>query len=366
MVELASLGPGTHAAMLLGDLGADVVRIERPPGRGLRVATGDVADQMLRNRRSMTADLRTARGREVVLALAARADVLIEGLRPGVAERLGVGPEACHERNPRLVYARMTGWGQQGPWARQVGHDLNYAGLTGTLHAIGRAGERPVPPLNLLADFGGGSLFCVVGILAALLERGRCGPGQVVDAAMVDGVSVLSQLIWSLRALGAWSDERGSNLLDGGAPFYDTYACADGRYVAVAALEPHFYAALVEGLGLAGEELPRQDDRDGWPVLRHRFAEVFARRDRDEWARVFEGGEACVTPVLTFDEAPRHPHLAARQAHVTVAGILQPAPAPRFSRTPPGVPTPPRPPGADTAEVLRDWGCGHLLADEED
>ena len=366
VVELAGLGPAPHAAMLLGDLGADVVRVERPTGRGLRLGPAEEHDHLLRNRRSVAADLKTPAGRRLVLGLVERADVLIEGLRPGVAERLGVGPEDCLARNPRLVYARMTGWGQRGPWSRHVGHDINYLSVTGLLHAVGRAGERPVPPVNLVADLGGGSMFCVTGILAALVERATSGAGQVIDVAMVDGASVLAQMLWALRGVGAWSDEPGTNLLDGGAPFYDTYTCADGRHVAVGALEPHFYAELLSGLDLAGEPLPAQHDRAGWPVLRRRFTEAFARHDRDHWAARFEGTQACVTPVLTFAEAPGHAHAAARAAHLTLDGVTQPAPAPRFSRTPAPVPRLPRPPGADTAEVLRDWAVDADPADPAD
>jgi alpha-methylacyl-CoA racemase len=355
VLELAGLGPAPHAAMLLADLGADVVRVERPAGEPA-FGPGPGDDHLLRSRRSVAADLKQPAGAGLVLALAERADVLVEGLRPGVAERLGVGPDVCLARNPRLVYARMTGWGQQGPWSGRVGHDINYLSLTGVLHALGRAGEPPLPPLNLAADFGGGSMFCVTGILAALVERASSGLGQVIDIAMVDGAAVLAQIVWALRGHGDWSGERGTNLLDGGAPFYDTYACADGRYLAVGALEPRFYADLLTGLGLDGEPLPVQYDQSGWPALRQRFTEIFASRDRDAWAAVFEGTDACVTPVLTFAEAPGHPHAAARGAHLTLDGVVQPAPAPRFSRTPPPGPRPPRPPGADTARVLADWG----------
>jgi alpha-methylacyl-CoA racemase len=268
VLELAGLGPGPHAAMLLADLGADVVRVDRPAGRMLQFGDGTVADQVLRNRRSVHADLKDPADLAMVQALADRADVLVEGLRPGVTERLGLGAQDCLARNPRLVYARITGWGQTGPWAERVGHDINYLSITGSLAAIGPADGRPVLPLNLVADFGGGSMFCVLGILAALVERAASGRGQVVDAAMVDGVTALSQMVWALRGQGVWSDERGSNLLDGGTPFYDTYTCADGRHVAVGALEPHFYAALLAGLGLDGAGLPAQADRAGWPVLR--------------------------------------------------------------------------------------------------
>jgi alpha-methylacyl-CoA racemase len=357
VIELAGIGPGPHAAMLLADLGADVVRIERPPesgAGGLQLVPG-AADQLLRSRRSVLCDLKDPAGRETLLRLVKRADVLIEGLRPGVTERLGVGPAECHARNPALVYARMTGWGQEGPLADRAGHDINYIALSGVLHAVGTAGGKPVPPLNLVADFGGGSMFLVVGVLAALWERERSGAGQVIDAAMVDGVSVLAQLCWSLRACGLWSEQRGANLLDSGAPFYDTYACSDGGYVAVGALEPRFYAALLAGLGLAEADLPGQLDPAGWPVLRQRFAEAFASRSRDEWEAVFTGTDACVAPVLSFAEVPTHPHMAARGTVITVGGVPQAAPAPRFSRTRPDRPTPPREPGADTAEVLADW-----------
>jgi alpha-methylacyl-CoA racemase len=353
VIELAGIGPGPHAAMLFADLGADVVRVERPSG-GLQLAPRE-SDQMLRGRRSVALDLKNPADRETMLRLVERADVLVEGLRAGVTERLGVGPADCHARNPRLVYARMTGWGQHGPWAHRAGHDINYLALTGVLHAIGHAETRPVPPLNLVGDFGGGSMFLVVGVLAALWERERSGAGQVIDAAMLDGVSVLAQMFWSLRACGLWSDQRGRNLLDSGAPFYDTYLCADGRYVAVGALEPRFYQALLEGLGLAGDALPAQLDQSRWPQLRERFTEVFASRTRDEWAAVFEGTDACVTPVLSFAEVPTHPHCAARGTVIELDGVPQAAPAPRFSRTPPERPTPPPQPGADTAAVLADW-----------
>jgi alpha-methylacyl-CoA racemase len=333
IVELAGLGPGPHAAMVLGDLGADVVRIDRPSG-GLRIGNAAVPDPILRGRRRVAANLKDPADRESVLRLVEHADVLIEGYRPGVTERLGVGPADCHARNPRLVYARMTGWGQDGPLAARAGHDINYISLTGALHAIGRAGERPVPPLNLVGDYGGGSMLLVVGVLAALWEARDSGRGQVVDAAMVDGVSVLVQMIWSLLGQGAWLDEPGANLLDGHAPFYDTYTCADGRHVAVGALEPQFYAELVDGLGLGEAQLPEQHDRDGWPRLRARFTEAFASRTRDEWAAVFADTDACVTPVLSFAEAAAHPHLRARSTIIAPDGVRQAAPAPRFSRTP--------------------------------
>jgi alpha-methylacyl-CoA racemase len=360
VIELAGIGPGPHAAMLLADLGADVVRVERPSG-GVQLAPG-AEDQMLRGRRSVLLDLKDPSGRETMLRLVERADVLIEGLRPGVTERLGVGPADCHARNPALVYARMTGWGQDGPLADRAGHDINYIALSGVLHAVGNAGGKPVPPLNLVGDFGGGSMFLVAGVLAALWERERSGAGQVVDAAMVDGVSVLAQMFWSLRACGLWSEARGSNLLDSGAPFYDTYACSDGRYVAVGALEPQFYAALLEGLGLTEADLPSQLNPAGWPVLRQRFTDAFASRSRDEWMAVFEGTDACVAPVLSFAEVSGHPHVAVRGTVIEVGGVPQAAPAPRFSRTCPDLPTPPPHPGADTAAVLADWGVPPVTA----
>ncbi|HLI37829.1 MAG TPA: CaiB/BaiF CoA-transferase family protein [Streptosporangiaceae bacterium] len=353
VVELAGIGPGPHAAMVLADLGADVVRVERP-GTGSAVPS---PGHLLRNRRRVAADLKTGAGRDLVLRLAARADVLLEGFRPGVAERLGVGPRQCHAVNPRLVYGRMTGWGQDGPLAGRAGHDINYISLTGALHAIGRAGERPAVPLNLVGDFGGGSMFLVAGVLAALWERQRSGRGQVVDAAMVDGASVLLQMMWAFRGAGWWTDDREANLLDGGAPFYDTYICADGRWIAVGALEPQFYAAFLAGLGLDGEDLPPQMDRAGWPRLRARFTEVIAGRTRDEWAEIFAGTDACVTPVLSFGEVAAHPHMAARETIIDVGGVPQAAPAPRFSRTPAARPASPPPPGADTVAeaVLADW-----------
>ncbi|MDQ0381645.1 alpha-methylacyl-CoA racemase [Amycolatopsis thermophila] len=355
VLELAGIGPGPHAAMVLADLGADVVRVERPAG-GLQVLPPQARDHLLRGRRSIAADLKTAEGKDLVGRLVEKADVLLEGFRPGVAERLGVGPEDCFARNPRLVYGRMTGWGQQGPRANQAGHDINYISLTGALHAVRDTAGKPVPPLNLVGDFGGGSMFLVTGVLAALVERDRSGRGQVVDAAMVDGASVLMQMVWALRAQGAWADEPGTNLLDTGCPYYDTYRCADGEYIAVGALEPQFYAELLKGLGLDGEDLPAQGDRSGWPRLRARFTEVIASRTRDEWAAVFAGTDACVTPVLSLAEATRDEHLTARGSLREVNGAVQAAPAPRFSRTPAADPKPPTAPGADTDQVIRDWG----------
>jgi alpha-methylacyl-CoA racemase len=352
VVELAGLGPGPHAAMLLADLGASVVRVQRP---GQLTPAGETPDFQIRNRRVVEADLKDAGQRDRVLDLVRFADVLVEGFRPGVAERLGVGPTDCAALNPRLVYARMTGWGQDGPQASRAGHDINYLSGLGVLNAIGRPGEAPVPPLNLVGDFGGGSLYLVVGVLSALLERATSGRGQVVDAAIVDGASHLAHVLWSQRGRGRWSDDRGSNTLDGGAPFYDTYPTADGRYVAVGALEPQFYALLLAGLGLADADLPAQRDRAGWPALRAAFAAAFRTRTRDEWTEVFAGTDACVTPVLTFAEAREDAHVVARGTLLEVDGVAQPAPAPRFSRTPPARPTAP----PDTAEpitaVIDEW-----------
>ena len=353
VVELGGIGPGPHAAMVLADLGADVVRVERPSG-GLSVGRGG-RDAVLRGRRSVAADVKTAGGLDLVLSLVGHADVLLDVFRPGVAERLGLGPETCLERNPGLVYARMTGWGQDGPWAGRAGHDVNYLSLTGTLAALGHPGEAPRAPLNLVADYAGGSMLLLVGVLAALHERSRSGRGQVVDAAMVDGVALVSQLMWSMRGQGVWSDRPGTNLLDGGAPFYDVYRCADGRFVAVGALEPQFYAALLDGLGLAGADLPAQSDRGGWPRLREAFTQAFAAHPRGHWEQVFEGTDACVTPVLEPREAPGHPHLAARGTFTEVDGVVQAAPAPRFSRTPPGPAAAVCPDRADAAAVLQEW-----------
>lgn len=349
VVELAGLGPAPHAAMVLADLGADVVRVDRP-GAG----TSDGGDALLRGRRLVVLDLKSTEHVAALLDLVERADVLVEGFRPGVAERLGVGPDACLARNPALVYGRVTGWGQDGPLARSAGHDLNFVGLAGALRAMGEPDRPPLPPLNLVGDFGAGSMLLALGVLAALLERERSGRGQVLDASMVDGTALLSQLLLGLRDSGAWTDERGANLLDGSAPFYTTYACADGEYVAVGALEPQFFAALVAGLGLDAAALGPQYDRAGWPAMRETFATAFATRSRDEWAEHFAAVDACVTPVLSYGEAPAHPHLRARGTYVRAGGCTQAAPAPRFTRTPAALPGPPR--AATIDEVLAGWG----------
>jgi alpha-methylacyl-CoA racemase len=354
VIEVASLAPAPFGCMILADLGADVLRVERAERSGPQARPP--ADPLVRGRRSVGLNLKDPAGIDLLLRLADDADVLVEGFRPGVAERLGFGPQTCQRRNPRLIFGRMTGWGQDGPLAPTAGHDIDYIAISGALAPIGRAGERPVPPLNLVGDFGGGGMLLAVGILAALVERERSGQGQVVDAAMVDGSALLTSFLYGMRASGAWQEQRGTNLLDGGAPFYDTYETAGGGYVAVGALEPQFYAALLAGLGLAGADLPAQLDRSGWPELRRQFAAVFATRSRDEWAQVFAGTDACVAPVLSMDEAAAHPHAAARSAFTDVGGIVQPAPAPRFSRSPAGPPAAPPGPGADTDAVLAGLG----------
>jgi alpha-methylacyl-CoA racemase len=351
VVELAGIGPVPFAGMLLADLGADVVRVDRPGG-DRPLAAHRILD---RGRRSVALDLKRPRAVEVVLRLLDRADVLIEGYRPGVAERLGLGPSECLSRNPRLVYARMTGWGRDGTRAPTAGHDLNYLALSGVLDAIGRAGGPPVPPLNLLGDFAGGALPLVTGILAALYERERSGHGQVVEADIVTGVAGLTGMVLALAAAGLWRPERGTNLLDSGAPFYDVYACADGRYVAVGALEEPFYAALLSGLGLDPAAVPDRSDPARWPDLRAVLAARFATRTRDEWGAVFERTDACVTPVLTLAEATAGP------AYLTRDGRAEPVPGPGFSRTPVRLPDPAPEPGAHTREVLREYG----LTEEE-
>jgi alpha-methylacyl-CoA racemase len=353
VVELAGIGPGPYAAMLLADMGAEVVRIERPGRQGSSVPPEQ--DVLRRNRRSVVLDLRQPRGVEAVLSLVARADVLLEGFRPGVTERLGLGPDACWEVNPRLVCGRMTGWGQEGPLSAAAGHDIGYIAITGALHAIGRAGEAPVPPVNLLGDFGGGSTFLVMGVLAACWEAARSGQGQVVDAAIVDGASSLTGLLHGMMAGGLWRDQRGANMLDGGVPWYDTYATSDGRWMAVGALEPQFYDELVQVLEL-DPDLADRSDPQRWPEIRRALTRTFATRTQAEWAELFEGTDACVAPVLSLREAADHPHLAKRSTYVEVGGVVQPAPAPRFSRTASATPEAPPAIGQDTRDVLLAWG----------
>ncbi|MGW3192183.1 CaiB/BaiF CoA transferase family protein [Streptomyces ardesiacus] len=352
VVELAGIGPGPFAAMLLADLGADVVRVDRPGGPGLGI--DPARDVTNRNKRSVVVDLKAPDGPARVLDLAERADVLIEGYRPGVAERLGVGPGDCHARNPALVYGRMTGWGQDGPLARRAGHDIGYIALTGTLGMIGAPDEPPAVPANLLGDYAGGSLYLVVGVLAALHHARASGTGQVVDAAIVDGTAHLSTMIHGMLAAGGWQDRRGANLLDGGCPFYGTYETADGRYMAVGALEPRFYAEFMRLLGVP-DPVPARDDTARWPELRAAVAARFKSRTREEWTAVFADSDACTAPVLSLREAPHHPHLAARSTFTDHGGITQPAPAPRFSATPTAVRTGPALPGADAESVARDW-----------
>ncbi|MFJ2441582.1 MULTISPECIES: CaiB/BaiF CoA transferase family protein [unclassified Streptomyces] len=354
VVELAGIGPGPFAAMTLADLGADVVRVDRPGGAGLGI--DPAYDLTNRNKRSVLIDLKTEEGVARVLDLVERADILVEGYRPGVTERLGLGPKECLERNPRLVYGRMTGWGQDGPLAERAGHDIGYIAVTGALSMIGAAEEAPALPANLLGDYAGGALYLVIGVLAALQHaRTPDGAGQVVDAAIVDGTAHLTTMIHAMMAAGGWQDRRGSNLLDGGSPFYGSYETSDGQYMAVGALEQRFYNEFVELLGIAGE-LPARKDFARWDELRDAVAARFKERTRAEWTAVFEGSDACVAPVLSLREAPAHPHLAARSTFTDHAGLTQPAPAPRFSATPASVRRPPARPGADAAEVARDWG----------
>jgi len=353
IIEFAGIGPGPFCAMLLSDLGAEVVRIDRLEVAGKRnVATG----ALLRGRRSVAVDLKNPKGVDAVLRLIDRADALTEGFRPGVMERIGLGPDVCLKRNPRLVYGRMTGWGQEGPLALAAGHDINYIALTGALRSFARRGEKPVPPLNLVGDFGGGALYLAVGILAALLEARTSGKGQVVDAAMVDGAAHLMTMFYEMRATGVWTDEVGTNLLDTGAHFYDAYETRDGKYISLGAIEPKFYAELLRLSGLEKEDLPAQNDRAQWPALKERVAALIRTKTREEWCRIMEGSDVCFAPVLSLEEAPKHPHNTRRNAFIKVDGVTQPAPAPRFSRTPGGVEHPPAIPGEHSRQVLRDWG----------
>jgi alpha-methylacyl-CoA racemase len=356
VVEIAGIGPAPMCCMLLADLGADVLRIERKDGAPELFPAQARFQVLNRGRRSVALDLKAASGRDAVLKLVERADVLVEGFRPGVTERLGLGPAECHAKNPKLVYGRMTGWGQEGPLASAAGHDIDYLAITGALHAIGRVGAPPVPPLNLVADFGGGALYLVVGILSALLERQRSGKGQVVDAAMVDGAAHLTTMFHGLLAAGAWRDERGKNFLDSGAPFYDVYEAKDGKFVAVGALEPRFFATLAGVLGLSAEDRARHMSPGEWPLLREALAAAFQTKTRDEWCALLEQTDSCVAPVLSWAEAKEHPHLKARGTFVDIDGVTQPAPAPRFSRTQPPVPHVAHEKGADTVTALRDWG----------
>jgi alpha-methylacyl-CoA racemase len=361
VVELAGLGPAPFCSMMLADLGAQVLRVDRPPAGPPTEVRHNAWDVLNRNRSTVAVDLRSASGGDLVRRLIGSADVLVEGFRPGVAERLGVGPDDMLEANPRLVYGRMTGWGQEGPMSPRAGHDLTYLALSGVLAHIGRADQPPTPPLNLVADFGGGGMLLAAGIMAALVERSTSGRGQVVDAAMVDGAALLMGPLFGAWASGFWNEARGTNLLDSGAPFYDVYECADGKWLAVGAIEPQFYALLLDGLGLAGDDsLPDQNDAARWPELHGIIAERIRTRSRDEWADVFAETDACVAPVLTMGEAPAHPHAVARAAFADVEGVPQPAPAPRFGRTPLAPPTA-AVEGQDAVAVLADWD---VAADE--
>jgi alpha-methylacyl-CoA racemase len=360
IIELAGIGPGPFAAMMLADAGAQVIRLERAaPGAPERALAAERPhwDILNRSRGSVGIDLKNPEALDLVLRLVEQADGLVEGFRPGVAERLGLGPDVCRARNRALVYGRMTGWGQDGPMAPTAGHDIDYIAIGGALWPMGRADSPPVPPLNLVGDFGGGGMLLAFGMVAALLEASRSGEGQVVDAAMVDGSAILMTMIHSFHALGAWNDERGSNLLDTGAPFYEVYATSDGKYLAVGALESQFYAELLAGLGLADDPLfAAQSDKANWPAMKQRLTELFLTKSRDEWAAIFDGTDACAAPVLSPWEANQHPHNQARSTFVEVEGIVQPAPAPRFSRTPSSISRPPSPPGADTVTELLEWG----------
>jgi alpha-methylacyl-CoA racemase len=363
VVELANLGPVPFCGMVLADMGADVVRVDRADASAGPVP-GPTADDVLnRGRRSVAVDIRHPDGAELVRRLAAQADALIEGFRPGVAERLGIGPDECRRLNRRLVYARMSGWGRSGPMAPRAGHDINFVGLSGALAAIGRSGQAPTPPLNLIADYGGGGLLLAYGIVCAIVERATSGVGQVVDAAMVDGATLLMAPFFALRDLGVWTADRGENLLDSGAPFYEVYATSDGNWLAVGAIEPQFYAALLRGLDL-DEPVDAQFDRSRWPEVKARIAARVGERTLDEWLDTFDGVDACVSAVLSLDEVPTHPQHVARQSFVTLDGLRQPAATPRFDRTPPGVPRPAARWGQHTREVLAELGLGAKEIDD--
>ncbi|NML61089.1 CoA transferase [Massilia sp. RP-1-19] len=359
VVEMVGLGPCPFAAMMLADMGAEVIRIDRkaaPAAANPFPMLGTKYDVMARGRRSLALDLKNPEGIEVLLGLIDKADVLLEGFRPGVMERLGAGPEVCHARNPKLVYGRVTGWGQDGPLSQAAGHDLNYIALTGMLRAMGREGEPPSPPLNLVGDFGGGAMMLAFGVVCAVLESRKSGKGQVVDAAMTDGAALLGAMMYGFRAHGSWGLKREANLLDGGAPFYDTYGCADGKFISIGSIEPQFYALLLRLTGVTDRAFNTQMKRSEWPSLKKKFAAMFGTRTRDAWCELMEGTDVCFAPVLDMDEAPRHPHNRARRTFVEVDGVTQPAPAPRFSRTAPELDVPPAAPGQHGADILADWG----------
>lgn len=356
LIELLGIGPGPLCCMLLSDMGAEVVRVERIGPNGPGVGRHPRFDLLGRGRRSVAIDLKKKDGAETLLRLVEKADALVEGFRPGVTERLGIGPAECLGRNPRLVYGRMTGWGQEGPLAHAAGHDINYISLIGALHAIGRAGEAPVPPLNLIGDYGGGGVYLAFGIVCGLLEASKSGKGQVVDAAMIDGAASLMTMFYGLRARGTWTDKRGENLLDSGAHFYDVYETSDGLYLSVGAIEGKFYAELLRLTDLKGKNLPGQMDRAKWPEMREILRAVFKKKTRDEWCAILEGTDACFAPVLSMEEAPGHPHNRARGTFVEIDGVIQPGPAPRFSRTKAKIQGPPARSGEHTDEVLENWG----------
>lgn len=355
-VEMGGIGPGPMCAMLLADLGAEIVRIDRLVDSGLGTASDPKYSLLMRSRRSIAVDTKTDAGRELILELIEQADGLIEGFRPGVMERLGLGPDVALERNPKLVYGRMTGWGQEGPMAKVAGHDINYIALSGVLHAIGREGEAPVPPLNLVGDFGGGALYLALGLVSGILEAQKSGRGQVVDAAMVDGAASLMTTFFGLMAGGNWKDERGVNILDTGAHYYNVYETKDGKYVSIGSIEAKFYAQLLELTGLDKEDLPPQMDRASWPIFKEKLEAVFKTKTRDEWDGIMGGTDVCYAPVLSIIEATEHPHNAHRQTFVTYDDVLQPAPAPRFSRTAGEIQGPPCLPGEHTTEAMLDWG----------
>lgn len=356
VVELAGIGPGPMCAMLLSDLGAEVIRVDRPVEADLGVPRSRAYNVLNRGRRSIAVDLKHPDGVEVVLGLVEQADALIEGFRPGVTERLGLGPDVCLARNPRLVYGRMTGWGQDGPLAHAAGHDINYIALTGVLDAIGPAGGPPVPPLNLVGDFGGGALYLAFGVCAGIIEARSSGEGQVIDAAMVDGSASLLSAVYGIHGSGGWNAERGTNLLDSGAHFYGTYECADGKWISIGSIEGKFHAELLEKVGLDTTDIPDRFDRSRWPEHKARLTELFASKTRDEWCEIMEGSDVCFAPVLSMAEAPEHPHNAKRGTFVEVEGVVQPGPAPRFSRTPGEIQGPVPDPGQHSAGILADWG----------
>ncbi len=359
VVEMVGIGPCPFAAMMLADMGAEVIRIDRKANPGEDnpyPMLGTRHDVMARGRRSLALDLKKPAGRGTALRLIEQADVLLEGFRPGVMERLGLGPDACLERNPKLVYGRVTGWGQTGPLAQAAGHDINYVALSGMLYPMGRADSPPPPPLNLVGDFGAGGMMLAFGAVCAVLEARKSGKGQVVDTAMTEGAALLGSMMYGLRAFGAWSGQREGNLLDGGAPFYDTYACQDGKFISIGAIEPQFFATLLKLTGQDDPLFTKRWNKSHWPELKERFAALFATRTRDDWCRLLEGTEVCFAPVLDLEEAPRHPHNAARGAFVDIDGVTQPAPAPRFSRTAPPTPAAPASAGEHSDAILADWG----------